>query len=745
MSSNESLQESNHLLIDDLKIKTLKELKEYAKELGLKGVSVLPKSTLIALILETKEQRIDGSTSSESDNSDKKAKAGKRKRSDSDDFNPFQDAVLLDIIEKNLPPKKGKSSSGSKAKKATSSSPLDESKISKTLSADKSLIHTLTETETDNSSSSTNKDFNPFPDFPTVKELKSKKKSKSVSSSTTETEQVEEEKPAKKRSVRKIKEKVTDLFNETESESDLDYILPDFDELILDETESDNSSSIDVEVEKKPTIKRSISISRNSDESSKSDNSDQPRIFIKKSSSIQHSDSKSEQESSDTDSSTTTRRIIKKDIKKIVKSSNSDNPPSQPAIKHSVTIQAPPPPRRKTLNERVPEDLPVTTVKERLDLVIPQLESEIINEGVLEVLPDGYGFLRSPNYNYQTSPDDIYVSPSQIKRFSLKQGDSVIGVIRPPKVGERYFALLRVEGINGKVPGSLVDNRKDFDDLMPIYPEERLNLEFDPFNYTTRMINLFSPVGKGQRGLIVAQPKTGKTTILRNMANAISANHPNTKIIILLIDERPEEVTEMERTTVNTEVIASTFDQKPEAHIALAEIVFEKAKRMVESGHDVVVFLDSVTRLARAYNVAGNTSGRTMTGGVDSEALKKPRRLFSSARNIEHGGSLTILATALVETGSRMDDVIFEEFKGTGNMEIVLDRRLSERRIFPAIDIFKSGTRQEERLTSAEEREKVVLLRRYLSTMNPVEAMEFLSDKMRGTKNNMEFLNSMNR
>jgi len=280
---------------------------------------------------------------------------------------------------------------------------------------------------------------------------------------------------------------------------------------------------------------------------------------------------------------------------------------------------------------------------------------------------------------------------------------------------------------------------------MPIYPDERLNLEFDPFNYTTRMINLFSPVGKGQRGLIVAQPKTGKTTILRNMANAISANHPNTKIIILLIDERPEEVTEMERTTVNTEVIASTFDQKPEAHIALAEIVFEKAKRMVESGHDVVVFLDSVTRLARAYNVAGNTSGRTMTGGVDSEALKKPRRLFSSARNIEHGGSLTILATALVETGSRMDDVIFEEFKGTGNMEIVLDRRLSERRIFPAIDIFKSGTRQEERLTSDEEREKVVLLRRYLSTMNPVEAMEFLSDKMRGTKNNMDFLNSMNR
>jgi len=748
MSSNESLQESNHLLIDDLKIKTLKELKDYAKELGLKGVSVLPKSTLIALILEAKEQQTDGSSTSENDISDKKTKSGKRKRSDSDDFNPFQDAELLDIIEKNLPPKKTKAST--KTKKSVSGSQLSDSKISKTLSADKSLIHTLTDTDAENSSSSTDKDFNPFPEFPTVKDLKSKKKNKEVSSSKSENEEVDIEKPVKKRSVRKIKEKVTDLFDESvaDTKSELDDILPDFDDFILEEAESEETPSIQKEVEKQPTIKRSISISRNSEESSKSKNeaSEQPRVFIKKSSTIQNSESKAEPETPDNDSSATpTRRIIKKEIKKIVKSTDSEKSPSQPVIKHSVTPQTPPPPRKKTLNERVPEDLPVSTVKERLDLVIPQLESEIINEGVLEVLPDGYGFLRSPNYNYQTSPDDIYVSPSQIKRFSLKQGDSVIGVIRPPKVGERYFALLRVEGINGKVPGSLVDNRKDFDDLMPIYPDERLNLEFDPFNYTTRMINLFSPVGKGQRGLIVAQPKTGKTTILRNMANAISANHPNTKIIILLIDERPEEVTEMERTTVNTEVIASTFDQKPEAHIALAEIVFEKAKRMVESGHDVVVFLDSVTRLARAYNVAGNTSGRTMTGGVDSEALKKPRRLFSSARNIEHGGSLTILATALVETGSRMDDVIFEEFKGTGNMEIVLDRRLSERRIFPAIDIFKSGTRQEERLTSDEEREKVVLLRRYLSTMNPVEAMEFLSDKMRGTKNNMDFLNSMNR
>ncbi len=749
MSSNESLQESNHLLIDDLKIKTLKELKDYAKELGLKGFSVLPKSTLITLILEAQLQKGDGSSSGSS-SSEKKTKSGKRKRSDFVDFNPFHDAELLDIIEKHLPPKKAKANVSTKIKKSTSASQLRDSKISKTLSSDKSLINSLTESETKNSSSSTDIDFNPFPDFPTVKDLESKKKNKEISSATSKDELIEDDKPVKKRRVRKLKEKVTDLFNELDSntESDLDDILPDFDDYILEETEAEPSPIIEKEVEKQPTIKRSISISKNSEVSSNSnaEKSEQARVFIKKSSTIQHAEPKSEPENSATASSTSSNpRISKKEIKKIVKTTNSDNPSSQPIIKQTVTAQAPPPPRKKTLNERVPEDLPVTTVKERLDLVIPQLESEIINEGVLEVLPDGYGFLRSPNFNYQTSPDDIYVSPSQIKRFSLKQGDSVIGVIRPPKVGERYFALLRVEGINGKVPGSLVDNRKDFDDLMPIYPDQRLNLEFDPFNYTTRMINLFSPVGKGQRGLIVAQPKTGKTTILRNMANAISANHPNTKIIILLIDERPEEVTEMERTTVNTEVIASTFDQKPEAHIALAEIVFEKAKRMVESGHDVVVFLDSVTRLARAYNVAGNTSGRTMTGGVDSEALKKPRRLFSSARNIEHGGSLTIIATALVETGSRMDDVIFEEFKGTGNMEIVLDRRLSERRIFPAIDIFKSGTRQEERLTSEEEREKVVLLRRYLSTMNPVEAMEFLIDKMRGTKNNMDFLNSMNR
>lgn len=381
---------------------------------------------------------------------------------------------------------------------------------------------------------------------------------------------------------------------------------------------------------------------------------------------------------------------------------------------------------------------------DRLDEIEPQLGKFLLNEGTLEILPDGYGFLRSVNYNYKASPDDIYVSPSQIKRFRLKQGDCVIGIIRPPKVGERYFALLRVEGVNGKIPRDM-DNREDFEDLLPIYPEERFNLENESNNYSMRVVNLFSPLGKGQRGLIVAQPKTGKTTLLRDIANSVTKNNPETRIIILLIDERPEEVTEMERSVENAEVVASTFDEKPENHIGLSEIVFEKAKRLVESGHDVLMLMDSITRLSRAYNICAGNSGRTMSGGVDSEALKAPRQLFTSARNIENGGSLTILATALIETGSRMDDVIFEEFKGTGNMEVVLDRRLAERRIFPAIDIFKSGTRREELIVPDEEREKVVLLRRYLNNMNSFEAMEFLLDKMKGTRNNEEFLISMNR
>ncbi|MDZ7771921.1 MAG: transcription termination factor Rho [Balneolaceae bacterium] len=384
------------------------------------------------------------------------------------------------------------------------------------------------------------------------------------------------------------------------------------------------------------------------------------------------------------------------------------------------------------------------TLDDRLEEIDDELGPYLLNEGTLEILPDGYGFLRSVNYNYKASPDDIYVSPSQIKRFRLKQGDCVIGIIRPPKVGERYFALLRVEGVNGKIPRDM-DNREDFEDLLPIYPEDRFDLEFEPNEYTTRIINLFAPMGKGQRGLIVAQPKTGKTTILRNIANAVNRNDPDTKVIILLIDERPEEVTEMERTVKDAEVVASTFDEKPENHIGLSEIVFEKAKRLVESGQDVLMLMDSITRLSRAYNICVPTSGRTMSGGVDSEALKAPRQLFSSARNIEDGGSLTILATALVQTGSRMDDLIFEEFKGTGNMEIVLDRNLADRRIFPALDIFRSGTRREELIVPEDEHEKVVLLRRYLNRMNTFEAMEFVKDKMKGTKNNQEFLVSMNK
>jgi len=397
--------------------------------------------------------------------------------------------------------------------------------------------------------------------------------------------------------------------------------------------------------------------------------------------------------------------------------------------------------KKQNVHDGLPESN-AETLEGRLKEIEEQLGGYLINEGTLEILPDGYGFLRSANYHYTASPDDIYVSPSQIKRFALKQGDSVIGVIRPPKIGERYFALLRVDGVNGRIPRDM-DSRKDFDDLLPVYPDSRYVLEYKSSEYTTRLIDLFSPIGKGQRGVIVAQPKTGKTTILRNIANAVSTNYPKTKIIILLVDERPEEVTEMERNVVDAEVLASTFDQKPENHINLAEIVFEKAKRMVESGHDVLVLMDSITRLARAYNICSNT-GRTMSGGVDAEALKKPRKLFSSARNIEDGGSLTIVATALVDTGSRMDDVIFEEFKGTGNMELVLDRRLSERRVFPSIDIFRSGTRREDLLVEEAEREKVVLLRRYLTTMTTQEAMEFLLDKMKGTKDNKDFLLSMN-
>ncbi len=364
------------------------------------------------------------------------------------------------------------------------------------------------------------------------------------------------------------------------------------------------------------------------------------------------------------------------------------------------------------------------------------------SKGVLEVLPDGYGFLRSSDYNYLPSPDDIYVSPSQIKKFSLRTGDFVSGQVRPPKEGERFFALLRVEAVNNLEPEH-IRGRTLFDNLVPVYPTKKINLESAPGEYSMRIMDLLSPIGKGQRGLVVSPPKSGKTVLLQKIANSITRNHPEIKMIILLIDERPEEVTDMER-SVKAEVISSTFDEPAERHVQVADMVIEKAKRLVEAGEDVVILLDSITRLARAHNIVVPHSGRILSGGVDSNALHKPKRFFGAARNTEDGGSLTIIATALIDTGSRMDDVIFEEFKGTGNMEIVLNRDLSDRRIFPAIDVNKSGTRREELLMKEDDLQKVWILRKILSDFSPVEAMDFLLDKIRGTKNNKEFLNSMN-
>jgi transcription termination factor Rho len=364
------------------------------------------------------------------------------------------------------------------------------------------------------------------------------------------------------------------------------------------------------------------------------------------------------------------------------------------------------------------------------------------SKGVLEVLADGYGFLRSADYNYLPSPDDIYVSPSQIKRFSLRTGDHVSGQVRPPKEGERFFALLRVEAVNEQDPEAIRE-RTLFDNLTPLYPTKRLVLESAPGEYSMRIVDMLSPIGKGQRGLIVSPPKSGKTILLQKMANSITRNHPDVKLIILLIDERPEEVTDMQR-SVQAEVISSTFDEPADRHVQVANMVQEKSKRMVEAGEDVVVLLDSITRLARAHNTVAPHSGRILSGGVDANALHKPKRFFGSARNTEEGGSLTIIATALIDTGSRMDEVIFEEFKGTGNMEIVLSRDLSDRRIFPAMDVNKSGTRKEELLLREDELNKVWILRKILSEFDPVEAMEFLMDKIRGTKNNKEFMNNMN-
>jgi len=368
-------------------------------------------------------------------------------------------------------------------------------------------------------------------------------------------------------------------------------------------------------------------------------------------------------------------------------------------------------------------------------------ETKLYNEGVLEILPDGFGFLRSPSYNYLPGPDDIYISPSQIKKFSLRKGDTVAGQVRPPKEGERFFALLHVEKVNN----DNLDNIRErilFENLTPLYPVERINLETKNSDPCTRIINLMTPIGKGQRGLIVAAPRTGKTILLQKLANSITENHKEVKLIILLIDERPEEVTDMER-SVDAEVIASTFDEHAERHIQVAEMVIEKAKRLVEHKNDVVILLDSITRLARAFNSMTPSSGRVLSGGLDSNALMKPKRFFGAARKIEEGGSLTIIATALVDTGSRMDDVIFEEFKGTGNMELNLDRNISDKRIFPAIDINRSGTRKEDLLLTPEELNKVWILRKLLSGLNGVEAMELLLDKIKSTKNNKEFLKSM--
>ena len=369
----------------------------------------------------------------------------------------------------------------------------------------------------------------------------------------------------------------------------------------------------------------------------------------------------------------------------------------------------------------------------------------IYGEGVLEILPDGFGFLRAPDYNYLPGPDDIYVSPSQIRRFTLRTGDTISGQIRPPKEGERYFALLKVEQINHEPP-EVARDKILFDNLVPLYPEEQLQMEVTktPKNYSARILDLMTPIGKGQRGLIVSAPRTGKTMLLQSIANSLAMNHPEVVLIVLLIDERPEEVTDMMR-SVKGEVISSTFDEPAQRHVQVAEMVIEKAKRLVEHKRDVVILLDSITRLARAYNTVVPPSGKILSGGVDSNALHRPKRFFGAARNIEDGGSLTIIATALVETGSRMDEVIFEEFKGTGNMEIHLDRKLSDKRVFPAIDINRSGTRKEELLIEEGDLNRIWILRKLLSPLTPVDSMEFLLEKLQGTKSNAEFLGSMSR
>ena len=405
----------------------------------------------------------------------------------------------------------------------------------------------------------------------------------------------------------------------------------------------------------------------------------------------------------------------------------------QPQSSQQAPNNSPEPPAREFQQDRQ-QQARIMNIKE--------FDGAIMNEGVLELMQDGYGFLRSSDYNYLASPDDIYVSPSQIKLLGLKTGDTVRGQIRPPKEGEKYFALLKVDNVNGKTTEEIRD-RVAFEYLTPLFPNEKLKLSTTPDNMSTRILDLFSPIGKGQRGMIVAQPKTGKTVLLKQIANAIAENHPEVYLIVLLIDERPEEVTDMAR-SVRAEVIASTFDEQADRHVKIASIVLEKAKRMTECGHDVVILLDSLTRLARAYNTVVPSSGKILSGGVDANALHKPKRFFGAARKIENGGSLTIIATALIDTGSKMDEVIFEEFKGTGNMELVLDRKLSNKRVYPSIDVPASGTRREDLLMKDDELARVWILRKYMSDMNSIEAMEFLQSKMKGTRNNSEFLISMN-
>ncbi|MEE9913326.1 MAG: transcription termination factor Rho [Deltaproteobacteria bacterium] len=393
-------------------------------------------------------------------------------------------------------------------------------------------------------------------------------------------------------------------------------------------------------------------------------------------------------------------------------------------------------------------EVPGASGMRRQDLIFAILQTQaeqngvISGSGVLEILPDGFGFLRAVDYNYLPSPDDIYISPSQIRRFNLRTGDTISGEVRPPKEGEKYFALLKVDEVNFESPESARDKIL-FDNLTPLYPQEKLNLEFDPENYSTRTLDLFVPIGKGQRGLIVSPPRAGKTVLLQDIAHSITANHKEVVLMVLLIDERPEEVTDMQR-SVKGEVISSTFDEPATRHVQVAEMVIEKAKRLVEHKKDVVILLDSITRLARAYNTVVPPSGKVLSGGVDSNALHKPKRFFGAARNIENGGSLTIISTALIDTGSRMDEVIFEEFKGTGNMELHLDRRIADRRIFPAFDLIRSGTRKEELLIPKANLNRIWILRRLLQEMNPVDAMEFIISKIRKTETNKEFLESMN-